>query len=141
MRKNLSFKVLFVITTVVVLNSCGLHYTYTYHPDASKTGKILLKPTKSTNETTFRLNDSIIFSEKRVKSVTIENLPDGNYSVQYTGLNYLYSQKTDTTYQIEIKNGNPVSDTITITPAKKIYRIAGSIAIAGAVLLYLSLFI
>ena len=75
MRKNLSFKVLFVITTVVVLNSCGLHYTYTYQPDASKTGKILLKPTKSTNETTFRLNDSIIFSEKRVKSVTIENLP------------------------------------------------------------------
>lgn len=141
MRKNLSFKILFVFTILISLNSCGFHYTYTYQPDASKNGTIYLKPTKSTNETTVRLNDSIIFSEKRVKSVTIENLPDGNYSVQYTGLNYLYSQKTDTTYQIEIQNGNLASDTITITPAKKIYRIAKGITITGVILLYLSLLI
>ncbi len=139
MRKKLSFEMLLVFTIAVLLNSCGLHYTYTYQPDSTTTGKILLKPTKSTKETTVRLNDSIIFSEKRVKSVTIENLPNGEYSVQYTGINYLYSQKTDTTYQIEILNGNLASDTITITPAKKIYRIASAISITGIVLLYLSL--
>mgnify|MGYP003586667875 CR=1 FL=1 len=80
----------------------------------------------------------ILKNKKNVIFSAYGNISDTPYDGKY---NYLYSQKTDTTYQIEIKNGNPVSDTITITPAKKIYRIAGSIAIAGAVLLYLSLFI
>lgn len=123
--------ILFMMTLSLFFSSCALNYFYTYQPDKAKTGKAVFIPSGSTSRTYVTLNDSLIIENKLLKSLTLENLPDGEYSMHYTSLNYGYKEKLDKTYLFKIENGTKKVELIAVPPMSSGYWIYGGLLTAS----------
>ncbi len=77
-------------TAIFMFTSCSKDIYVNFQTESSNTGKIVLRPSKSTDKTFVTINDNLIVNKKNVKSVTINNVPYGNYIINYTSENGWY---------------------------------------------------
>ncbi len=105
-----------LIFSVVFLSSCAKHLYVNYQTDISNTGKIIIKPSKPTSRTFITVNDNLIVEKKHLKSLTIKNVPSGEYGIHYTSESGMYKEKLDTQIQIKMENGKEITKLAEVPP-------------------------
>ncbi len=122
------------------LSSCALHYTYTYQPENENTGKVVIIPVKPTPATYVKLNDSLIINNKGIKTLTLENLPEGKHKVQFLSYSEAYKDKMKETLELDVKNGSNLTHLVSVPAVSSGYWIyAGLITSTLYAVLYLPL--
>lgn len=125
---------------VFLLSSCALQYTYTYQPEKENTGKVVIIPVKPTPATYIKLNDSLIINNKGLKNLTIENLPEGIYKVQFMSYSEAYKDKLKETFEIDVKSGSNLTHLVSVPAVSNGYWIyAGLITSSLYAVLYMPL--
>ena len=123
-----------------VFSSCALNYYYTFQPENQNTGKAVIIPTISTSSTYVMLNDSLIIKNKNVKTLTIENLPAGEYLLQYKSYNPAYKDKLDQQIPLRVESGSNLTEIVGVPPVSSGYWIyAGLITSTLYFILYMPL--
>ncbi len=124
----------------LLFSSCALNYFYTYQPDNQNTGKAVIIPTATTSGTYIMLNDSLIIKNKSVKSLTIENLPAGEYLLQYKSYNPAYKEKLEKQMLLRVESGSNLTEVVGVPPVSSGYWIyAGLITSTIYLVLYMPL--
>jgi hypothetical protein len=113
MRKVYS---IFLLAGLLVMSSCTKHIFVNYQTDSSGTGKVVLKPSKPTTKTLVTINDKLIVDMKNAKSVTINNLPIGEYSIHYTSDNSWYKDKLDVKIPLKVEEGSDKTMLVEVPP-------------------------
>ena len=123
-----------------VFSSCALNYYYTYQKENHNTGKAVIIPTISTSSTYVMLNDSLIIRNKNVKTLTLENLPAGEYLLQYKSYNPAYKDKLDQQIPLRVESGSNLTEIVGVPPVSSGYWIyAGLISSTLYFILYMPL--
>lgn len=107
---------LLIVVVLIGFSSCSKHLYVNYQSESSNTGQIVLKPSTPTSRTFVTVNDNLIVDKKSVKSVTIANVPAGDYKVHYTSENSWYKDKLDTELDVEMANGKEITKLIEVPP-------------------------
>ena len=129
------YKLLVLISGLLVFSSCSKNIYVNYQTESANTGKVVLKPTKPTENTFVTINDNLIVDKKNVKSVTINNVPDGDFSIHYTSDNSFYKDKLDTQITLKMENGKEITKLVEVPPYSTGYWIyMGGMAILPWVL-------
>lgn len=121
-----------------VFNSCSLNYFYTYGHDNAHTGKVQIIPIKPVSGTYVTLNDSLIIKNKSVKSLTLENLPYGEYTIHFSSYNPAYKYKLDENMLLKIEDGTTVTKIVGVPPFSNSYWLYGGLSTLGVCLLLLT---
>jgi hypothetical protein len=132
MKRNFLFGAILIIT---LFSSCSRELFVNYQTETANTGKIIIKPNKSTSKTNVTINDKLIVDGKKLKKLTINNVPEGDYKIHYSSDSHIYKTKIDTVISIQIKGGKEITKLVTIPP----YSTGFYIYIIGS-LIFLSLF-
>ena len=111
-------KILFVtlIFGLSIFTSCSEHIYISYQTESANTGKVVLKPSGSTSGTYLTINDKLIVDDKNVKSITVSNVPDGDYNFHYTSQNNWYKYKLDTKIPVKMEMGKEVTKLVEVPP-------------------------
>jgi len=128
--KHLSF-----ILVVVFLSSCSKDFYVSYQSNAERTGKVVILPSEPTSQTTVTLDDNIIIKSKNVKSLTIDNVPEGEVKINYVSNNSTYKDKLNQEMFVNVINGKETTQLIQTPPRSTGYWIYSGLG--GLVALYL----
>ncbi len=101
---------------LLFFTSCAKHIYVNYQTETSNTGKIVIKPSKPTEKTFVTINDNLIVDRKFVQSVTINNVPSGDYKVHFTSENGWYKEKLNAEIQVEMENSKEVTKLVEVPP-------------------------
>jgi len=82
MKKLNSLITLFVI--IVLLTSCAKDIVINYASPTPNSGHICIKPSEKV-KASCSLNDSLMVEGRKIKSITIKNVPSGINSIQFSG--------------------------------------------------------
>jgi hypothetical protein len=116
-----------LVIGMLVFSSCAKKIIVTYQTESKNTGKIVLKPSKATPKTFVTINDNLIVEKKKVKSVTIVNVPHGDYNIHYTSDNSWYKDKLDTELEIKIKDDKEITKLVEVPPYSTGYWVYSSV--------------
>jgi uncharacterized protein YcfL len=129
------YQLLILISGLLIFSSCSKHIYVNYQTDSANTGKVVLKPSKPTERTFVTINDNLIVDKKNVKSVTINNVPDGDFNIHYTSDNIWYKDKLDVQIPLKMENGKEMTKLVGVPPYSTGYWIyMGVMAGLGATL-------
>lgn len=78
--KTSHFFLLVLVTFLAA--SCSKNIHVTYQPQKSNTSQIVLKYDKVSHRTRILMNDKLIVNGAQAKSVTINNVPAGDYTIK-----------------------------------------------------------
>jgi uncharacterized protein YcfL len=117
------YQLLILISGLLIFSSCSKHIYVNYQTDSANTGKVVLKPSKSTERTFVTINDNLIVDKKNVKSVTINNVPDGDFNIHYTSDNIWYKDKLDVQIPLKMENGKEMTKLVGVPPYSTDYWI------------------
>jgi len=76
--------VYFVILAAFLASSCAKNILVNYQSENFNTSKIVLKYSKISHKTKVMINDNLLVDGRQAKSVTIRNLPAGDYKIRCT---------------------------------------------------------
>ena len=107
---------LFLMSGLLIFSSCSKHIYVNYQTESANTGKVVLKPSKPTDKTYVTINDNLIVDRKNVKSVTINNVPNGDYNIHYTSDNSWYKDKLDTKIPLKMENRKEMTKLVEVPP-------------------------
>tara|TARA_B110000967_G_C18609378_1_gene423185 strand:+ start:65 stop:472 length:408 start_codon:yes stop_codon:yes gene_type:complete len=107
---------LFLMSGLLIFSSCSKHIYVNYQTESANTGKVVLKPSKPTDKTYVTINDNLIVDRKNVKSVTINNVPNGDYNIHYTSDNSWYKDKLDAKIPLKMENGKEMTKLVEVPP-------------------------
>jgi uncharacterized protein YcfL len=110
------YQLLILISGLLIFSSCSKHIYVNYQTESANTGKVVLKPSKPTERTFVTINDNLIVDKKNVKSVTINNVPDGNFNIHYTSDNSWYKDKLDVQIPLKMENGKEMTKLVEVPP-------------------------
>ena len=110
------YQLLILISGLLIFSSCSKHIYVNYQTESANTGKVVLKPSKPTERTFVTINDNLIVDKKNVKSVTINNVPDGNFNIHYTSDNIWYKDKLDVQIPLKMENGKEMTKLVEVPP-------------------------
>lgn len=115
----------------VLFTSCALNYFYSYTSNPMNKGNIKFLPTRHLSKSYVLLNDSLILNGRNLKSLTIENLPDGIYKVQFACNDFRYKYPLNEKYEIAIRNGLNSIQLVNVPPVSQAYwyTIGGIVAL------------
>ena len=113
---------------LLIFSSCSKHIYVNYQTESANTGKVVLKPSKPTEKTYVTINDNLIVDRKNVKSVTINNVPNGDYNIHYTSDNSWYKDKLDTKIPLKMENRKEMTKLVEVPPYSTGYWIYMSAA-------------
>ncbi|GAB3168387.1 hypothetical protein [Telluribacter humicola] len=131
--KKLSTLILVVLA--ITFSSCARNIQVNYQLESAHTGTIVLKPSKPTEKTSVTLNDHLIVNSKKVKTITIHNVPDGTYDIHYVSGTKWYKERLDVEIPTEMGNDGKVTKLVQV-PAYKNgywYYLAGQAVLSGAI--------
>ncbi len=109
-------RILTMAIGLLFFTSCSKHIYVNYQTETANTGKVVLKPSKPTEKTYVTINDNLIVDKKNVKSVTIRNVPDGDYLIHYTSENGWYKEKLNAKIPLKMENGREITKLIEVPP-------------------------
>ncbi len=101
---------------LLLFTSCAKHLYVDYHDESENTGKVVLKPSKPTQRTFVTINDSLVVDKKFAKSVTLENVPEGDYVVNYTSENGWYKEKLNAEISVSMESGREKTKLVEVPP-------------------------
>ncbi len=110
------FQLLMLLFGLMFFGSCAKQIYVNYQTESVNTGEIVLKPTKKTSRTYVTINDNLIVDKKNVKSVTIRNVPEGKYDINYTSDNSWYKDKLDFKDSVKVEKGSKKAKLIEVPP-------------------------
>lgn len=132
-------KLLILLTTIALFSSCAKHITVQYQPVKENTGTVTILPSKNTVGTTVTINDSLIVRKKKVKSLTITNVPEGTHTIQYNTDNSNYKYPLDTAITVEMKPNKELTKTVKVPPYSTGYYVYRGLAMVAGILLFIFL--
>ena len=124
---------------LLICSSCARQLIIPYTSDSNANAQIFLKPIKPTSRTLITINDSLIVNKKFIKSVTIDHLPSGIYTINYASDVNTTVAKIDTTMTIVVEDHKNISKIIDVPPYNSWYYIAN--VLIGLLLIVPFLFI
>ena len=110
--------------TLMICSSCARQLVIPYKSDSNANAQIFLKPIKPTSRTFITINDSLIVNKKFIKSVTIDHLPYGTYTINYASDVNTLVTKIDTTMTIVVEDQKNISKIIDVPPYNCWYYIS-----------------
>ena len=116
LRKMRKIHLQFLISGLLIFSSCSKHIYVNYQIESVNTGKVVLKPSKPTERTYVTINDKLIVDKKNVRSVTINNVPNGDYNIHYTADNSFYKEKLDVQIPLKMEEGKEIKKLIQVPP-------------------------
>lgn len=123
----------------VLLASCSKKLTVQYQEAKENTGTITLEPAKPTRKTTVIVNDSLVVRKKKVKRVTITNVPIGTHVIQYTVDNSDYQYPLDSTFTINMEKPRSITKPVKVPPYSTGYYVARALGSLTAVIIVIFL--
>jgi hypothetical protein len=138
-KRNKYYQFSILLTILLICSSCGRQLVIPYTSDSNVDTQIFLKPIKPTGRTLITINDSVIVNKKFIKSVTIDHLPSGVYTINYASDVNTMVAKIDTTMTIVVEDHKETSIIIDVPPYNSWYYISN--ALIGLLLLVPSTFI
>lgn len=114
--KYKTVKLLTIVVLSTLFTSCAKNYYVNYQTESANTSKIVIKPTKPTARTYVTINDNLIISKKNVNSITINNVPNGDYTVHYTSENGWYKERLNEKMPIKIDDTKEVTKLVEVPP-------------------------
>jgi hypothetical protein len=133
-------KLILLAGVVFLFSSCALNYYYTWQPESENTGQTVVIPVSPTTNTYVKLGDSLIIKNKYVRSLTIENLPEGTYHLEFLSYNSAYKNKLKESFVLNITQGTETTQIVSVPPVSSGYWIyAGLITSTVYTVLYLPL--
>jgi|AntRauTorckE5430_2_1112549.scaffolds.fasta_scaffold00629_4 hypothetical protein len=125
---------------LVLLSSCAKDITV-----SAGTGKgvITMKPTTPTVRTYVTINDQLVVDSKRVKSVTVTGLEEGENKVVYKSSSLTYKEAMEVEKTIVVKNNTNKTEILTVPPNSNGYWIYSGLSsvVSIVALLWYSLFL
>jgi hypothetical protein len=105
-----------LIVSVLSFSSCSKHMYIAYQAESSNTGKVVLKPSKPTYKTNVSISDNLIVNNKRLKSLTIDNIPYGTHNLLFKSDYPWYKEKLDVQILLNIEHGGEITEKIEVPP-------------------------
>ncbi len=129
------FRILTLAVILLAFSSCSRHIHLNYQLESTNTGKIVLKSSKPTEKTAVAINGYEIIKKKKVKTVTINNVPAGDHTIRYASLNKWYKERLDVQIPVKVENGKEVTTLVDVPPYSTGYwfYIAGQAVLSAAI--------
>ena len=120
--KYYQFSILLIVAFMFI--SCARQLVIPYTSDSNAGAQIFLKPIRPTSKTFITINDSLIVNKKFIKSITIDHLPHGTYTINYASDVNTVVAKLDTTMTIVVADQKGISKIIDVPPYNTWYYIS-----------------
>lgn len=124
-KKNL----LVLFCGLFIFSSCAKHITVNYQTDSTNTGNVVLKVSRPTQNTYVTLNDQLMVDKKNVKSLTVKNVPNGEYNLHYVSESSRYKEKLDAQMPITMVGGKEVTKLVEVPPYSNGYWVYNGLAL------------
>lgn len=118
-----------LISGMFLFSSCAKHIQVAYQTETSNTGSVALKLNRPTPFTYVTINDQLIVNRKNVRSLTVNNLPAGEYTIHYTTESSRLKEKLDAHIPVKMEAGKEVTKLIEVPPYSNGYWIYNGLAI------------
>lgn len=133
-------KPIILISIILLISSCSRkHINTVYQAESKNTGKIVIKPVKKTKKTFVTIDNKLIVDSRRVKSVTIHNVPLGSHQVQFSSDNSWYKYPMDSTFTVSVDSLVTTTKIVKVPPFSTGYYIYQSSVVIGSVLILIFL--
>jgi uncharacterized protein YcfL len=110
------YQLLILTSGLLIFSSCSKHIYVNYQTESTNTGKVVLKPSNPTERTFVTINDNLIVDKKNVKSITINNVPNGDFNIHYTSYNSWYKDKLDVQIPLKMENEKKMTKLVQVPP-------------------------
>lgn len=123
---------------IMFLSSCAQDIFVSYQGESENTGRIIIKPSAPTYSTYVTIGDSLIVDKKYIKSLTINNVPEGMYKIHYVSYFNGYNDKLDVILPVVMHDEREITNLVAVPPLSSGYWIhSGAFIIIPLVLLLL----
>jgi len=102
-----------------------------YQANSERTGKVVIIPSSSTPSTTVTLNDNIMVKRKYVKSVTINNVPEGEAKINYVSDNSSYKEMLNQEMSVNVISGKETTKLVQVPPRSNGYWVYSGVGLAA----------
>ncbi len=115
--KKSKLSLILCISCVLLFASCAKKVVIPFQSETLNTGSIKLKPSTSIKSASVTMDGSLIWDKKkRVKSVTITNVPQGSHDVNVVSASWYYKEALNHKETVELKSGENKTMLISVPP-------------------------
>ncbi|MFN3784652.1 MAG: hypothetical protein ACK4R6_12070 [Spirosomataceae bacterium] len=125
-----------LISGMFLFSSCAKHIQVAYQTETSNTGSVAIKLNRPTPFTYVTINDQLIVNRKNVKSLTVNNLPAGEYTIHYTTESSRLKEKLDAHVPVKMEAGKEITKLIEVPPYSNGYWIYNGLVVLPFVTLF-----
>jgi hypothetical protein len=115
--------------------SCAKNIVVNYEPIAGSSGQIVLHPSGKTPNTFLTIDDKLIIANKRVKSITVNNVPAGERKVHFMSNSSNYKEKVNGEFLVNVETGKSAVKLVELPPYSGGYWAAQIIGSVGSAVL------
>ena len=76
-----SLNILLLTIAMLALSSCGEDISVDFQKDSDNTGRVILLPSRRMPMTSMTVDDQLLVHQKYVKSIVVNNLPEGPHRI------------------------------------------------------------
>lgn len=125
-----------LISGMFLFSSCAKHIQVAYQTETSNTGSVAIKLNRPTPFSYVTINDQLIVNRKNVKSLTVNNLPAGEYTIHYTTESSRLKEKLDAHVPVKMEAGKEITKLIEVPPYSNGYWIYSGLVVLPFVTLF-----
>ncbi len=125
-----------LISGIFLFSSCAKHIQVAYQTETSNTGSVAIKLNRPTPFSYVTINDQLIVNRKNVKSLTVNNLPAGEYTIHYTTESSRLKEKLDAHVPVKMEAGKEITKLIEVPPYSNGYWIYSGLVVLPLVTLF-----
>jgi hypothetical protein len=110
---------LFITAVCLVLFAgCSANRVVQYQSETESTSSIKVKPSTKLRDVVVTLDGNLVWEKRRkVKSLTIQNVPAGNHELRVTSASWVYKDEINHTGNIEVKGkGETKTELVSVPP-------------------------
>ena len=123
-KRNKYYQFSILLITIFIYSSCARQMVIPFTSDSNADAQIFIKPIKPTSRTLITINDILIVNKKFIKSVTINHLPSGTYTINYASDVNTRIAKIDSTMTIVVEDHKEISKIIDVPSYSSWYYIS-----------------
>lgn len=115
--------------------SCAKNMIVNYGPATVETGQVVIHPSGKTPNTFLTIDDRLILANKRVKSITVNNVPIGERKVHFMSNSSNYKEKVNGEFLVNVETGKSAVKLVELPPYSGGYWAAQIIGSVGSAVL------
>jgi hypothetical protein len=107
-----------ILCCTLAFMSCSANRVVQYQSDSEATSTIKVKPSTKLNNVVVTLDGNLVWEKSRkVKSLTIENVPAGTHELRVTSASWIYKDEINHSNNIEVKGkGETKTELVSVPP-------------------------